>query len=347
MGVDPVSRFADQVAGELANEAARADLASAPSAVARLEATRVDLVDMLERGLPPRPMVPGSSWWHVGKRHLVAAGPKNGKSLVGLVHAVDVIAAGGSVVILDRENGAEEYARRLGCILGDRNGTTREAVRERLHYHEWPNLRLEDGADAEFIAALRCANVVIFDASRPWLSLWALNEDKSDDYARFMAELIDPLARAGPAVVVLDNTGHDEKGRARGSSSKGDLHDLTFTLRKTKEFSEEVEGKVLITPQLRRFSPGGPWDMRLGRGVYSELSVVGARPPVADAHLLGQVRELIEAKGGAMSGRSLFAALRGSGRKFRDESMRDTLAAWVADPGSGIDSVDDRYVANG
>jgi AAA domain len=128
---DEVTRLADDLTAGVTAERPSAGNGSGPSAVERLEASRIDLVAMIERGLPPRQMVPGSIWWQAGKRHLVAAPSKNGKSLVGLVHGVDVIEAGGRVVIIDRENGAEEYARRLACILGDRNGATREGARPR------------------------------------------------------------------------------------------------------------------------------------------------------------------------------------------------------------------------
>jgi hypothetical protein len=35
---------------------------------------------------------------------------------------VDVIASGGTVVVMDRENGANEYARRLEAVLAARDG---------------------------------------------------------------------------------------------------------------------------------------------------------------------------------------------------------------------------------
>ena len=76
-----------------------------------------------------------------GGRHHVAAPLKSGKSLGFLAHAVDMAIAGARVVILDRENGADEYARRLRDILADRPAGARDAIRDRLAYYAWPAIK--------------------------------------------------------------------------------------------------------------------------------------------------------------------------------------------------------------
>jgi hypothetical protein len=196
---------------------------------------------------------------------------------------------------------------------------------------------MADGADPRFLDHLAAMDGVIFDASRPWLSAWALKENESDDYAQFMAAMIDPLARAGPAVIVLDNTGHEEHGRARGSSSKLDLHDLTFNVRQTRPFDERRTGTLQVTPGVCRFSPGGPWRMDVGGGAFGEVRDVEPTPTIADRDLHGAVVDVL--RGRVVGFRKLIDELRAAGWKFRDAALREALAAWISDPTSPIDEV--------
>jgi hypothetical protein len=65
--------------------------------------------------------VPGCEPWLIAsKRYLMPAPAGTGKSLAAIVIAVEVVASGGTVAILDVENGSEEYATRLDYVLGDR-----------------------------------------------------------------------------------------------------------------------------------------------------------------------------------------------------------------------------------
>ena len=77
-----------------------------------------------------------------GKRYIMLSPSGAGKSLVALAKAVSIVERGGTVAILDVENGADEYARRLDDVLAARDPSAREACRERLAYNEWPTLRL-------------------------------------------------------------------------------------------------------------------------------------------------------------------------------------------------------------
>jgi hypothetical protein len=91
-----------------------------PAAI--LEASRVDLIALIRNGIPERAYVPGCEpWLLAGKRYLIPATAGVGKSLAMETVAVAVVAAGGRVVILDVENGADEYARRLEDILTARD----------------------------------------------------------------------------------------------------------------------------------------------------------------------------------------------------------------------------------
>jgi hypothetical protein len=80
-------------AAPTAPEPVRIDPAG-PAAEA-LSAARIDLVGLIEGGIPERQYVPGSRLLLVGKRYLWAASAGACKSLTALVEAVAVVKAGG------------------------------------------------------------------------------------------------------------------------------------------------------------------------------------------------------------------------------------------------------------
>ena len=66
-----------------------------------------------------------------------------------LVHSVRMALAGERIVVLDRENGADEYADRLAQIMNSWKLT--EAQRSTLDatsYYEYPTLKPNDAADS-------------------------------------------------------------------------------------------------------------------------------------------------------------------------------------------------------
>jgi hypothetical protein len=250
--------------------AADSDGAGPNEALAALASARVDLVELIRAGIPERDYVPGCEGWGIkGKRYLVYADSGAGKSLAWLVIGVEIVARGGTVAIIDVENGGEEYARRLECILSERDDGLElaAACSERLQYHEYPRLRLTWTED-DWAAALERADVVVFDSSRLTLSSVGLSEDSNDDYAQFMQALIMPLSRSGKTTVILDNSGH-EGGHARGASSKRDLNEVQVEMQVIKPFSPAETGEVVWRRDRTRF-PEIPRAMRqrLGGGVY-------------------------------------------------------------------------------
>jgi hypothetical protein len=168
----------------------------------RLDETRVDLIEHGKHLPDEPPWVPGLAGMMQRPQRVNVFGEAKmaGKSLaIGVVSAVDVVEAGGSVVILDRENGADEYADRLRCVVQARGiaGERLKRIRERMRYHAWTSLKLDDGdvLPEVFVGV----DLVIFDSSRKHTSALGLAEDKSDDYARFTDRILDPLMRPGPS----------------------------------------------------------------------------------------------------------------------------------------------------
>ena len=247
--------------------------AESPSAPAiALAESRVDLVAMIRDGIPEPTYVPGCApWLRTGKRYLCPAPSGDGKSLTWLVVAVSAVEAGATVVMLDVENGADEYAARLRDILSarDADGTLAQACQQRLHYHVWPTFSLSWAA-GDWADAIGGTDLVIFDSSRMVLTSVGLGEDKSDDYAVFVEKLLIPLGKAGTTTVVLDNTGHENKERARGTKAKADLNEVVYKLVVAAPFDRDRAGSVRLVRRRTRFAEL-PREVRidLGGGIYA------------------------------------------------------------------------------
>lgn len=238
----------------------------------RVSERSVDLLKLIEDGVPPVEFLPASEGMLVrGKRHLIAAPAKTGKSIGMLVHWVDMALAGARVVIFDRENGSAIYALRLADICEARGFTKRQraGIRKRLRYYEFPRLQRADG-DA-LAATFGTADVVVLDSQRMFLADLGFKENEADDYAEFMAKIIDPLFRAGVATVILDNTGHKEGSRARGTVTKADLNEVMFSMAST-DFDLHKTGTLTLKVEASRFGNRGEWTMPIGGGAYGSWS---------------------------------------------------------------------------
>ena len=235
----------------------------------RVAGRRVDLVKRLRDGIPAVDYLPGSAEiLRRGKRHHMVAPKKVGKSLGALLLTVDVALAGGRVVIFDRENGANLYADRLGQILTARglDELERAIIGTQIAYYEFPRFR--DSDQAELAALCAGADLVILDSQRMYLSDLGLEENSSDDYAAFMAALIDPLFQADIATLILDNSGHQEPRRGRGASAKGDLNEILFAAEAVEHFDLDTPGRLRLEITDSRFGDNGRWELEIGGGVF-------------------------------------------------------------------------------
>ena len=57
---------------------------------------------------------------------------------------------------------------------------------------------------------------------------------------------IDPLHQARITTLILDNTGHADPHRPRGTSSKRDLNEVLFELKKVRDFDRRTRGVVQL-----------------------------------------------------------------------------------------------------
>ena len=320
---------------------------AAPAAA--LTASRVDLLDVIDAGIPEREWVPGSPIFQRGRRYLFPGAAGSCKSLAELVQAVDMVAAGATVAIIDVENGGDEYARRLADVLADRPAEVREAVAERLRYYAWPSLSLEWSAD-EWAAALAGCDLVIFDSSRLVLSSVGLAEDKADDYAHFVAKLILPLTRAGITTAILDNTGWGGD-HARGSSAKRDLCEVEYAVKRNGRVYLENTGEVEFSLARSRFPEQSPrLVMEIGGGTYGPLTEAPGdaddRPPTRVKFLQDRLVAIIAERGPLSQSDALRAAGEppnsGTGRR----ALRDATGQGLLVRIDGLYSLSDGGVSH-
>jgi hypothetical protein len=300
----------------------------------RVTARRVDLVQLIRDGLPPVEYLPESDGMLVkGKRHLIAAPRKEGKSIAMLVHWVRMALAGARVIVFDRENGAETYAKRLDSIIGawGLGKPDERKLRHNLDYYEFPQLRKGDGE--AFAKLADGAAVVVFDAQRMYLTDLGLREGEADDYSIFMAAVIDPLFRAGVATVILDNTGHSDTGRSRGSSAKGDLNEVLFKFKAESDFSVHRRGKVRLILEAgnSRFGNEGTWEMQIGAGAFTDWQRVDQVRPDDPAFRSTAIAVLRAAGTEGLSMTKLLGAIRERGVKVANKSARVWLYDYDAD----------------
>lgn len=292
MTADPFAKLDAGLSGRNADEPGGFD--------DRVRSRRVDLVQLIHDGIPPLDYLPASEGMLIrGRRHQAVAPRKTGKSLGMLLHAVDMVIAGARVVIFDRENGANLYARRLEAIIAARGLQEQEdTIRAGLAYFEFPRLRASDEAD--LVALCADADLVIFDSQRMFLTDLGLGEDSSDEYATFMDALVDPLFRAGIATLTLDNTGHSEPKRSRGSSAKADLNEILFAMETGEKFNLSKRGRLRIEITDSRFGTSGRWELELGGGTFGSWQPVDTDEDDADddtfrpTHLMERASRFLE-----------------------------------------------------
>ena len=83
-----------------------------------------------------------------------------------------------------------------------------------------------------------------------------------------MSYVIDPLFRANIATLIIDNTGLKNVDRSRGSSSKGDLNEVLFSMETVSKFDLYTRGKLKLKIDNSRFGNRGEWTMDLGGGYF-------------------------------------------------------------------------------
>lgn len=294
---------------------------------------------------PAREELPGGAGLiHRGQPVLFFSDRGAGKTTVALVLALSVAAAGGRVFYFDRENGA---------------ALTRTRVEEIIDANGWPDLLssgqfvgrhyppLSPGWSPEAYGEVIAAGgfvLVIYDSLREAISQLGGDPNLDKDISRFVDLAVTPLVRRGIAVVTPDNTGHEEKGRPKGSGSKLDAIPQAYKVRTVENFTPAQLGRIEVDCTRSRFGDiGRRWTMKVGAGVFELPQARDVAPSVKATRVHREKRReflsacLAALREGAPLGRDLLIdGARKHGAVGRNEKLRRWLEELAADPSSGI-----------
>lgn len=305
---------------------------------------------------PAREEVPGTGGLlHRRVAAVVFSERGQGKSTVVLATCVAAAAAGEKVLYLDRENGAALTRERVEALLdaheewGDPVGDGQFVGR---HYPEMAS-RWSPDAFAEAIAGLDFG-VVAYDSLREFLARLDLDPDREKDISTFFGLAVTPLLRRGLAVALLDNTGHAETGRPKGSGTKLDAAQQAYQVATTSQFSAVEAGRISITcTRSRHGDLGRQWSMRVGGGLFEVPQATSEAPDhrrareVKDAHETLRLAAVAALDERSPLGRdALLAAVRERGVKGKNATLRGWLADLAADSTSGVEGGEEGYRLN-
>jgi AAA domain len=215
----------------------------------------VDLAQLARQGVPAPELVCHGLLYR-GGLHSLAGPPDAGKSTLLYLWALELLAQGERVVLLDEKSGREQVTEKLLAL-----GATPDLLTpDRLIYQDFPG-RTWDGTDhqalAELLERTRPA-LVGLDSASAFLAVAGLSENESEHVTSFYKAVLLKAARTwNTAVVVLDHQGKaDETGRyARGSGAKLALVDMHLRVEAVVPFSRSQSGllKLLVHKDRRGY----------------------------------------------------------------------------------------------
>ncbi len=143
----------------------------------------------------------GGALFYAGKVNGVAGASGSGKTWTALASCCQEVAAGRHVVYVDLEDDAVGIVSRLLDL-----GAAPADVLARFHYVR-PDEAHRTAAHRRLLSLLEevAPTLVVIDSTGESLALDGMKPNDDDDVARWFRSLPGPLARMGPAVVVLDH----------------------------------------------------------------------------------------------------------------------------------------------
>lgn len=276
-----------------------------------------------------------------------------GKSVVALTIAASVAAAGVKVFYFDRENGAAVTKERLEQII-DANGLPDLLASEMFVGRHYPKLSKDWDPD-DFGETIRAEGfgLVIYDSVREAVGQIGGNPNSDQDISALFNLVTTPLVERGIAVLVLDNTGHDDKHRPKGAGAKEDAVPTSYKLTATEKFTSETTGRVTLQNTRSRFGDEGrKWTARLGGGVYevpkardeAPDKIVARRAEQAREKFHRAVLEVVADESPLGIAKLVRAAKDRSGLRGGTEKLSGWIRELAANPESGLDSTAEGYV---
>jgi hypothetical protein len=286
---------------------------------------------------PAREEVPGTNGLlHRGVAAVFFGERGGGKTTAAIVTTMSAAARGERVLYVDRENGAALTKDRVEGILAAHEDWG-DLLDGRFVGRHYPELRPNWNGEA-FAEALGGFTVVIFDSVREMLAQLRLDPDRETDISVFMNLAVTPLLRRGVAVVLLDNVGHQEKHRPKGSATKLDACQQGYKVISTAPFSPVQIGALELECYRSRFGDiDRKWTMRVGGGLFEVPETQSESPDVQRARhdredqdcfervAVGVLREI------SPVGRDrLLGEIRKAGFKGKQQALRERLGRAVA-----------------
>lgn len=224
----------------------------------------VDIEALIEEGItPPEMLIPDRI---VARVHQSWYGPKEvSKTWVALIDAASVLRQGGTVIWIDKEMGRALFFERVLLTLQ----VPKEDLIERFIYAEYPSLDCSRESITlwKSLIEARRPTLLVADAQTELLADANLNENLGTDIARWANAYLTPVLRLGGTTLMLDHTGYDEQGRARGSGHKGNFAKAELAFQKLRPFDREDVGEIELTrtkntlaapiPEVQRYRIGG------------------------------------------------------------------------------------------
>jgi DNA-binding CsgD family transcriptional regulator/RecA/RadA recombinase len=178
-----------------------------------------------------------------GLIHIVYGEPESGKTILALRWALDVIEAGGRVVIVDEESGPAK----IGGLLGDM-GADPEKVDQQLRYFAFPSLDLKAWKEAAIEILEFQPQLIIMDSLTDLMANAGIDENKGAEVTQWMLGVPQMMARSpgAPAVVLIDHvTKATENTRySVGSRAKKAKADVLWYVDKVSDFDRLTLGRV-------------------------------------------------------------------------------------------------------
>jgi hypothetical protein len=300
---------------------------------------------------PAREPVPGTNGLlYRGVATSFFAPRGEGKSLAVIVTTLSAAAAGERVAYFDRENGAALTREWVEAILEAHPDWGDPLAEGRWAGRHYPTL--DKGWEPEaFGEALEGFTIVVFDSLREMLAQLEADPDREKDISRFFNLAVTPLVRRGATPVTLDNTGHNEDQRPKGSGTKLDAPPQVYRVATVEQFTPVLSGRVKIECTRSRLGDEGrEWTMGLGGGVFEAPTTLSEAPDARKARKAREGREAFrKAAVAALREKSplgrdaLVKAARKGGAKGRSDALRGTLAELAADPASGLIATEEGF----
>lgn len=256
--------------------------------------------------LEPLPTIPGFPFLHAGMAAVIAGPTGGGRSYLIETCLYDAARAGVCCLYLGDEVLQDEFNARAAEIAGKRGDTINGTLRAQSANCRYVDLLTAIG-DAEqrpgqwAPTITERYDVVVIDPLSSVADALGLNfNNAGDEYLAFYALLVQPLRRAGVAVVMLDNIGHadDARNRPKGVSEKGHKADLTFWCKATSDPASLIltAGKVRATRCAHR--RGDTWRILLADQQLAPVEHDEPAAPFRPTFLMERSSRLIEQQPG-------------------------------------------------